>query len=177
MSSTYQFLRSLCLLVCIFSIHSITAFADTGTEDGWTIPLIGAQTDQLHQEDFETPVYTSDTEHFASLVDSQGQVWDGIPVWLLTQIGAKKQEQTDGSSLSDKSYKQDWSVIVTGSDGREFLIEYKNGEGDNSYILANSLNGRPFDPSEPLYPLTLAGKDLPLEKQIQGITSIRFIAS
>lgn len=177
MSSKYPSLRILCLLVCILSIHSLTVLADTGTDDGWTIELIGAQTDQLHQNDFETPVYTSDTEHFASLVDSQGQVWDGIPVWLFTQIGEKKQEQTESSPLTNQSTEQDWSVILTGSDGREFMLEYENGEGDSSYILANSLNGRSFNPSEPLYPLTLAGKDLPPEDQIRGITSIRFIAS
>ena len=156
----------LCVLLC--GITSPALGEERNQE--WVITLSGLTETTLDQKEFENMINPhKNSSYFASLVDSDGQVWDGVPLWLLPQITSEK--QVIGSSFDTT---KPWSLTLTGKDGRQVTLDSKLISQNNAYILANALNGKSFSSSETPYPLALVGKDLPTDLKIDGISQIRF---
>jgi hypothetical protein len=135
----------------------------------WTITLSGVAETTLEQQEFESMINPHEnSSHFASLVDSDGQVWDGLPLWLLPQISGKNQV-----TRSSFDTAKPWSLTLIGKDGRQVTLDSKEVTQNNAYILAYALNGKTFSLSETQYPLALVGKDLMPDQKIDGISQIR----
>lgn len=160
------------LFVFVIAILGVYAFfpalcgADE-TNGGWVLNLSGKEERYVLQQQFEEEISTHhNSSHFASLVDSQGQVWDGLPLWYLSTI-----ESGDELTENQSHSKNPVMITLMGSDGEQITLDSSSIDRNNNYILANALNGRPFNPSEPFYPLTLVSRDLTPEI-VDGITRI-----
>ncbi len=156
--------------LCIIFPGIISPALGEDRNQEWVINLSGIAETTLEQQEFEEMINPhKNSSHFASLVDSDGQVWDGMPLWLLPQITSENQVI---SSSFDTA--KPWSLTLTGKDGRQVTLDSNLISQNNAYILANALNGKTFSSSETPYPLALVGKDLPTDLKIDGISQIRF---
>ena len=160
------------LFISVIAILGMYAFfpALCGADEingGWVLNLSEKEDRYVLQQQFEEETNTHDNaSHFASLVDSQGQVWDGLPLWYLSTLGSG-----DGLNENQSLTKKPVMITLTGSNGEQITLDSTSIDGNNNYILANALNGRPFNPSEPFYPLTLVSRDFTPEI-VDGITKI-----
>nr|WP_319537508.1 hypothetical protein [uncultured Methanospirillum sp.] len=144
--------------IALLGISSVSAGVTSDT--GWTLTLSGDHASSVTQGEYEKGINVEQSSnYFASVVDATGQVWDGMPLWRLV-------------SRVNNIRSQDYSVIVTGTGGEAVTLPGSEIAGNDGFILANAKNGVPLGQSDPSYPLVLAGKGLPIDEMIPGVSSI-----
>lgn len=162
--------------VCVAILIGIPGMCAIHTQDEeWNLTISGDHVSILPQEEYEEMTNYHRTENnFASVVDQQGQVWDGMPLWLL--VGRVNDPQTDYSNTENPprndTRRQDYSVTISGSGVSSVTLPGLKIAQNDGYILANVKNGKPLSKNEPSYPLVLAGKDLSPDEMIKGVTKI-----
>ena len=120
---------------------------------GWTLEMLGEVGDTITQEEFEKGLACTGSDHYKEWTDIEGNVWSGIPLWVL--LGAVDDIDNSSHWTFDNNKANSYTVAVTASDGvysRTF-----NGSdiaGSDDYIIANKMNGEPLTDS---YPLRLVG--------------------
>lgn len=72
---------------------------------------------------------------------------------------------------------QAYMVTITGIDGSSITLPGSEIAGNDAFILANTKNGEPIQESDPSYPLVLAGRNLPADEMISGVSSLTLIPS
>jgi len=145
-------------LTAILGIVSVSAGEPSDNE--WSLILTGNHISSITQGEYEKGINVEQpSNYFASVVDDKGQVWDGMPLWRLV------------SRVNDAG-SQDYSVTVTGSGGESVTLPGSDIAGNDNFILANAKNGKPLMLSDPSYPLVLAGKGLPADEMVSGVSSL-----
>ncbi|MFH0968527.1 MAG: hypothetical protein V1862_12665 [Methanobacteriota archaeon] len=144
---------------------------------GWSIPLDGDTKGALNQAGYEEGTnFQRSSEKFVSLVDGEGKVWDGMPLWQFAEKAennAKGGVSTDEAmDLNDTLTHKGYQITVTGNDGKETTLASTDIAQNNNYILADTLNGNPLAKTDSTYPLVLVGKNLPTDQYIGGISKI-----
>lgn len=131
----------------------------------WSLNLSGNHQESITQEEYEQSINVEQTSnYFSSVVDEKGQVWDGMPLWRLA------------NRVNDTG-NQAYLVTVTGIDGSSVTLPGSEIAGNDAFILANAKNGEPIEQSDPSYPLVLAGRNLPGDEMISGVSSLTLIPS
>lgn len=144
---------------------------------GWSIALVGVTEGILTQSGYEEGTnFQRSSEKFVSLVDKQGNVWDGMPLWQVAgkvdnyvQSGKNSEEEME---LSDKLSQKGYQITVTGTDGKETTLASTDIARNNNYILADMVNGNPLAETDSAYPLVLVGRNLPPDQCISGVAKI-----
>jgi len=144
--------------IAMVGIASVSA--GVTSDSGWSLMLSGDHPSLVTQGEYEKGINVEQSSnYFASVVDATGQVWDGMPLWCLVN------RVNDAGS-------QDYSVTVTGTGGDTVTLPSSDIAGNDAFILANAKNGVPLGQGDPSYPLVLAGKGLPIDEMIPGVSSI-----
>ncbi|PWR74048.1 molybdopterin-binding protein [Methanospirillum lacunae] len=134
-------------------------------DNEWSLNLSGNHQEYITQEEYEQSINVEQTSnYFSSVVDEKGQVWDGMPLWRLTN------RVNDTGNLA-------YLVTVTGTDGSTITLPGSEIAGNDAFILANTKNGEPIEQGDPSYPLVLAGRNLPAEEMISGVSSLTLTPS
>lgn len=154
----------------------VTAFADTlpfssyldqqSCESG-IVSLSSAELSQMIHSD-------SPSFHTASIVDGDGKVWDGVLLReLITGIEGENTLQTiSPEEDSDQFGSSDLYAVITGSDGKERILQAGEINSSRNYLLADTLDGYPLSRENDAYPFTLVGKGIQDDDYIRGVFKI-----
>jgi DMSO/TMAO reductase YedYZ molybdopterin-dependent catalytic subunit len=152
------------------SFIRLEGLPDQFPDGDWQLNLNGTISDMIPQPEFE---YWA-AHHSVTYTDANDCVWTGIPLWRL--MGWVDDRIPHGSNgFNDAAATAGYKVIVKGGDGyaKEFTSQ-QIGKND-SFIVANTLNGSalPTDGSHPLYPLRLVGAGVAGGNRVGNIVEIQ----
>ncbi len=118
--------------------------------------------------DLDRQSYTADLNHNGiNYTGSSGQVWTGNALWRWVSWSNKN------GGVSNASLDSGYSVKIVSGDGSYATFDDSQVKMNNNIIIAGKLNGAVL--SNPYWPLTLVGSDVPSTKQIKNIVQIRII--
>jgi DMSO/TMAO reductase YedYZ molybdopterin-dependent catalytic subunit len=149
----------------------------------WTLQLSGAKDESVTKAYFEQGLACPSSGHQVFWTDDKGtpdisddDVWGGVPLWLLVamvddnpDVGGKHINFNE--ALAEEGYQ----VKVVADDGTTVTLDSTAIAKNNSYIIANTLNGQalPLEiGSEKGWPLYLIGSAVSGEKQVGNIVRI-----
>ncbi len=136
------------------------------TEPDWTLSLNGAKTASVTKTLFEQGLACPTSGHQVFWTDTDGDTWGGVPLWLLVaMVDDNPDIGPDHYNFNDSIAAQGYSVKVVSGDGWDTTLASADIARNDSYIVANTLNG------QPLSILTPGGK-LELASPSQGCRSL-----
>lgn len=139
----------------------------TSGVDEWELELTGASSYTMSQGEFENGVACHGA---ATWTDDSGNVWSGMPLWLL--VGWVDDIETHGpGAFNDELAATGYDVTVIASDAYSKTFASATVARNNSMIVANMMNGAPLP--EDKYPLKLVGPGLTGGQMVSKIVEIR----
>jgi len=149
-----------------------------GPREDWTLLLRGAITDTISRSYFESGKACAMGGHGATWTDGEGNVWSGMPLWLLcgwVDDGNRHDYGTDPfrDDLAAAGYNV--TVIDYGPDGikgtdDDFSATFNSSfvARNNNIIVADEIDGAPLPKDGKTWPLKLVGSALTSNKQRVG---------
>jgi DMSO/TMAO reductase YedYZ molybdopterin-dependent catalytic subunit len=112
----------------------------------WNLALNGKISDVISQTEFEAGLVCPNSGHLKQWKDADGNVWSGIPLWLLAGWVDDRKPHSYDYNQAVIGYK----VLVKAGDG--YSVDFASAEINKSsdYIIANKFNGVPLTDSGPL---------------------------
>ncbi len=141
----------------------------------WTLHLEGALIEDMDRATFESGAapgchgYVDETSGTQGWTDSDGHVWEGIPLW---QLVGKVDENGDhvGDFFDDALAQAGYTVEVIASDGYSITFDSQRIARNNNIIVAYLMDGAQL--AEGDFPLKLVGSDLATRESVAQIASI-----
>jgi len=157
-------------------ISGIEVSGSAVSSKGWTLELSGAKEETVTQSYFEQGLLCRNT-HKASWTDEDGNIWEGVPLWLL--VGMVDDDPDEGPAhfnFNEELAKKGYSIKVIAGDGWSTTLDSAAIAHDDGYIVANTLNGEPLPMKTPAgkdcYPLHLKGSKIFSGQQVGNIVRI-----
>lgn len=122
----------------------------------WNLSLKGKISDVIPQGEFEKWIYCPNSGHLAEWTDGEGNVWAGMPLYLLAGWVDDRKPHGYDFVQAVEGYK----VIVKASDGYSYDFDSQDINKNSNYIIANKCNGEP-----------LTGKSAPLRLVGPGVAN------
>jgi DMSO/TMAO reductase YedYZ molybdopterin-dependent catalytic subunit len=117
--------------------------------EGWTLEMVGDIGDTITQEEFEKGLACTGSGHYAEWTDKDGNVWSGVPLWVL--LGAVDDIETTGHwTFNDDVAAEGYSVEVIAGDGFSKTFNIADVKRSDDYIIANKVNDEPLTDKGPL---------------------------
>ncbi|MDD2470379.1 MAG: hypothetical protein PHY67_00845, partial [Methanocorpusculum sp.] len=140
----------------------------------WTLQLNGFVNAEMTKGYFESglaciSLMGDESIHSITYTDSEGNVWGGMPLWLLTGF-VDDENSHSGESYNRSLAKSGYNITITGTDGST-TVSSKDAYMNAGYLIANTKNGVLLTEEEG-WPLRLAGSAVTGEMEISGITEI-----
>jgi len=160
---------------------AVKTVASTGVAPtDWTLQLSGAKNASVTKAFFENGLACSSSTHQVSWTDGDGNVWGGVPLWLL--VGMVDDDPDVGSkhyNFNDDLATQNYQVDVIAGDGWKATLDSAAIARNNGYIVANTLNGEPLplktDSGKDCWPLYLKGSAVFGGQQVGNIVKIELL--
>jgi PKD repeat protein len=148
------------------------------TVPDWTLSLSGAKDTTVSKTLFEQGLACPASGHQVFWTDTDGNVWGGVPLWLLVgMVDDNPDVGPDHYNFNDSIAAQGYSVKVVSGDGWDTTLASADIARNNSYIIANTLNGQPLarntTSGKLSWPLHLKGAAVFGGQQVGNITSIQ----
>jgi DMSO/TMAO reductase YedYZ molybdopterin-dependent catalytic subunit len=125
--------------------------------EAWTLELAGAYDYIMRQAEFDSAVLCPHINHMVEYEDPNGDVWVGLPLWLL--VGWVDDAISHGpDSFNDDLAAIGYQVQVFASDGYSYTFQISDVARNDDIIVAYTVNGEPLP--EDRYPLRLVGSAL-----------------
>ena len=124
---------------------------------------------------FEQGLACPSSGHQVFWTDTDGNVWGGVPLWVLVgMVDDNPDVGPDHYNFNDSIAAQGYSVKVISGDGWDTTLASKDIARNNSYIVANTLNGTAASTN-----LTPAGNSagLSTSKEQQSLVASRSVIS
>jgi PKD repeat protein len=112
----------------------------------WNLALNGKISDVIPQAEFEAGLACPNSGHLEEWTDGDGNVWSGIPLWLLAGWVDDRQPHSYNFNQAVAGYK----VLVKASDGYSVDFDSADINKSSDYIIANKCNGVALTESGPL---------------------------
>ncbi len=109
--------------------------------------------------------------HHGSYTDSQGNVWDGIPLWYLAGMVDDNTIHGPGA-FNDALASGGYRIVVTARDGTTVTLDSSSVARNNSYLIANKKNGITIPYSDTAAPFALVGSGAGIGTGVPGVKSI-----
>jgi DMSO/TMAO reductase YedYZ molybdopterin-dependent catalytic subunit len=133
----------------------------------WTLHLQGAITLDIDRATFESGA--APNCHAKTWTDDQGQVWTGIPLWLL--VGrVDDADSHEGAAYNDALASAGYTVDVVAGDGTTVTFDSRRIKRDDNIIVAHLVSGNPLP--DKYFPLRLVGSDLTQKEMLGQIVTI-----
>ena len=133
----------------------------------WILNLQGAVEENMDRSTFESG--TAEKCHQAVYVDSAGNEWKGIPLWLL--VGRVDDEIThEDNAYNDDLAKKGYEVEVVSKSGKSTIFTSQDVMRNNKMLVVYLLNNNPLTDVD--FPLRLIGEDINEENEVVQIKSI-----
>ncbi len=143
----------------------------------WTLSLSGARDTVIPRTLFEEGLACPSSGHQVFWTDTNGDVWGGVPLWFL--VGMVDDNPDTGPfhyNFNDTIAAWGYSVKVSSGDGWDTTLSSSDIAQNDSYIVANTLNGQPLPANlasgKLSWPLHLKGAAVFGGQQVGNITSI-----
>jgi hypothetical protein len=136
----------------------------------WTLPLGGAITETMDRGTFQSCAAASC--HGKTWTDATGQVWSGVPLWLLAGRVDDETKHGDGA-YNQKAADQGYQVHVVAVDGFKVALDSARVNRNNNILVAYLVNNNPLD--EKNFPLRLVGSDLKSNEMVGRIAKINLM--
>ena len=156
------------------AVKMVAVTGEAPTE--WTLQLTGARDENVSRDYFEEGLLCRET-HRASWTDEEGNVWAGVPLWLL--IGMVDDNPDMGNkhiNFNDELAAQDYEIKIIAGDGWSTTLSSKDIARSDAYIIANTLNGEPLplktESDKGCWPLHLKGSAIAGGQQVGNIVRI-----
>ncbi|MFY9801037.1 MAG: hypothetical protein WAK10_07305, partial [Methanoregula sp.] len=143
----------------------------------WTLSLSGAKTASVTKTYFEQGLACPSSGHQVNWTDTEGNVWNGVPLWLLVgMIDDNPDVGPDHFNFNDSIAAQGYSVKVSSGDNWNTTLASADIARNDGYIVANTLNGEPLPinltSGKLSWPLHLKGSAVFGGQQVGNITKI-----
>ncbi len=110
--------------------------------------------------------------HSGSYTDSNGVIWEGMPLWYLAGMVDDTTQHGSGA-FNDALAASGYSIVVTGRTGTSVTLDSKTVARSSSYLIANKKNGVAIPATDPAAPLVLVGSGTGIGNGVTGVTDIR----
>ena len=135
----------------------------------WYLQLVGAKNETITRVEYESGVIC----HGETWTDEGGQVWEGIPLWLLTgRVDDDSSNHMEGGFNISLAYLGYTIEVITG-DGYTVEFDSERIAENNDIILANRMDGETLP--EPYWPLRVVGSDVNKAEMLRNVIEIRVI--
>ncbi|MDQ1279566.1 MAG: iron complex transport system substrate-binding protein, partial [Thermoproteota archaeon] len=134
----------------------------------YTLKLNGTLKENMDRATFESGA----TCHGKNWTDADGQVWRGVPLWLL--VGRVDDSvQHEGLAFNRSLAEIGYDVMIIAADGYSVTLNASTIKFNDNIILANWINRQPL--SEKYWPLRLVGNGISSGQMIRNVNEIRII--
>ncbi|MDD5511049.1 MAG: hypothetical protein PHI12_09600 [Dehalococcoidales bacterium] len=157
---------------------AVKTVVSTGvTPDDWTLELSGAKDASVSKALFEDGLACSSSGHQVFWTDDYGDVWGGVPLWLLVaMVDDDPDVGPDHYNFNDDLAAQNYEVNVIAGDGWSATLDSAAIARSDGYIVANTLNGADLpletESGKPCWPLYLKGSEVFGGQQVGNIVRI-----
>jgi DMSO/TMAO reductase YedYZ molybdopterin-dependent catalytic subunit len=157
---------------------AVKTVVSTGvTPTDWTLELAGATETSITKAYFEEGLACPDSGHYVEWTDDYGDVWGGVPLWLLV---AMVDDDPDVGpyhfNFNDDLAAQNYEVNVIAGDGWSATLDSAAIARSDGYIVASTLNGEELplqtESGKPCWPLYLKGSEVFGGQQVGNIVRI-----
>ncbi len=131
----------------------------------WTLALNGGIQATIDRATFESCVGC----HKATWTDDKGQVWTGVPLWLLMGY-ADDEIKHQGPAFNDALAEAGYKVEVVAKDGYKAPFDSAPLARQNDVLVASLVNDNPLP--EQYFPLRLVGAPLKKNEMVGAISEI-----
>ena len=114
------------------------------------------------------------SDHKATYTDSQGRVWEGMPLWFFAGY-VDDGDQHSPNAFNETLAKSGYNIVITGTDGYSTTIDSRSIIRSSNYIIANSLNGFHIPDTDSSWPLRLTGANVTGSSIVKKIKSIKLV--
>ncbi|MDD2442874.1 MAG: S-layer homology domain-containing protein [Desulfotomaculaceae bacterium] len=135
-------------------------------EGSWNLTLTGKISAVISQAEFEAALACPNSNHRKEWTDGKGNIWSGMPLWLLAGWVDDRQPHTYDANQANAGY----TILVKATDGYTKDFNSKDVTKSNNYIIADKCNGAPLTDSS--WPLRLIGAGVAKEDGTLGGTSV-----
>jgi len=161
------------------AVKTIAASGVSPTD--WTLQLTGAKIENVTKSYFERGLACSSSTHQVFWTDEDGNVWGGVPLWLLAgMVDDNPDVGPSHFNFNDELAAQNYQVNVISSDGWKGTFDSAAIARNDGFIVANTLNGEPLplltDRGKVCWPLHLKGAEVFGGQQIGGVVKIELTA-
>ncbi len=155
----------------------LTVASITVTPADWTLQLSGARAETVTKAFFEQGLACPSSGHYVEWTDSEGNVWGGVPLWLLVaMVDDDPDVGPDHFNFNDDLASQGYEVNVVAGDNWTATLDSSAIARSDGYIVANTLNGQPLplltQSGKPCWPLYLKGSEIFGGQQVGNIVRI-----
>jgi hypothetical protein len=162
--------KAACLAALLIILaSSLTGCSRAGGNSKWNLDLVGAISETLSQSDFYAGAELKC--HGVQYTDSQGNVWQGIPLWYLVGRVDDNQKHQAGA-FNDELARRGYSIEIVAQD-QPLKLSSQAVQRNNRIIVAHKMNGNPL--TDLAVPLRLVGADVDSSRPVVGIASIKLI--
>jgi len=138
----------------------------------WALTLNGTLIENMSRSTFESGVNC----HGETWTDNLGQVWKGIPLWLL--VGRVDDLDVHDTGPVIKAYNRTladigYKIRIIATDNYYIELNSTRVKLDNSIIVASEMNGTALP--ERYWPLRLIGSGVSSSENIRAIKEIKII--
>lgn len=154
-----------------------TVAATGASPTDWTLQLSGAKNTTVSKAYFENGLACSSSTHQVFWTDDDGNVWGGVPLWLLVaMVDDDPDVGPDHFNFNDDLATQNYEINVIAGDGWKATLDSAAIARNNGYIIANTLNGEPLplqtEGGKGCWPLHLKGSAIFGGQQVGNIVKI-----
>lgn len=147
------------------------------TDGSWTLQLSGARATSVTKAYFEEGLACPSSGHKVTWTDADGNVWGGVPLWLLVaMIDDNPDVGPDHINFNDSLAAKNYKVNVIAGDGWTATFDSSAIARNNGYLVANTLNGKPLpeltENGKNSWPLHLKGAAVFGGQQVGNIVRI-----
>ncbi|MGI6575593.1 MAG: S-layer homology domain-containing protein [bacterium] len=133
----------------------------TAPKGSWNLALSGKISAVLSQTEFEQGLACPNSGHWQEWTDAEGNVWSGMPLWLLAGWVDDRQPHAFDANQATAGY----TILVKAADGYTKDFASQDVAWSNDYIIANQCNGKPLTSA---WPLRLVGDGVAKDGSLGG---------
>lgn len=136
----------------------------------WSLSLDGAREEAIDRNTFQSCAAVSC--HYETWTDDQGQVWSGVPLYLLA--GRVDDEIThEGPAYNRDLVKAGYTIELVASDGYTATIDSSAVYYNRDILVADLVNDAPLP--DQYFPLRLVGEGLEKGQRVGSLAEIRLL--
>ena len=136
----------------------------------YTLTLTGATNFAMNRSTLESGISCNTPHHKSSWTDSSGNIWTGMPLWLLMGYVDDKTAMGYNDTLAKANA---YTVKLSSPDGYSVTLNSTFVNRNDNIIVANMMNGKPLN--APYWPLRIVGSAVTKKQMIRNLSQIQLV--